>query len=252
MNENTRNTFTSYEQLGQHFNTQAAMEIIFKAYVGQPAVDEGILSEEVYKYHLCLGGLPCDIRECEDPKRKQAIQQRFGTISERISRRVRSYVYIALQNLKRNGAATKDQGIWRIHTQDIDATIRADEQIYPKVLGRGKQEVYLYYYPLYRKDAERQRPPVWKQHRAEALWECKIGETHDQNTKTRIRQYGKVFPEKKVTALILRTDDSKQLEKIIKDILKLRGKHIDKDKADGTEWYRTSPAEVEDIYNELL
>lgn len=252
MTENTRNTFASYEHQGQPFNTQGAMEIIFKAYVGQPAVDEDILSEEVYEHHLSLGGSPPDVLDPEDAKRKQAIQQRRGTHSERIYRSVRSYVYLALRNLKRNGAATREKELWRIHTLDIDAHIRADEQTYPKKLGSGKQQVYLYYYPLYRKEAECNRPPVWKTYRKEAFWPCKIGETHDQDTETRVRQQGRVFPEKKVTALILKTDDSRQLEKIIQYILKVRGRHIDKDKADGTEWYLTSPAEVEDIYDWIL
>ena len=238
MTENTPNTFASYQHHGKPFNTQAAMEIIFKAYVSQPAVDEGILSEEVYKHHQHLGGLPPDIRAYEDPKREQAIQRR--------------HVRSALRHLESNAAATREKRLWRIHTHDIDATIRADEQTYPKELGCGKQEVYLYYYPLYRKDAERNRPPVWKQYRAPAVWPCKIGETHDQDTRKRVKQQGKVFPEKKVIALILRTDDSGQLEKIIQDILKFRGRHIDKDEADGTEWYRTSPVEVKDIHDFLL
>ena len=94
------------------------------------------------------------------------------------------------------------------------------------------------------------RPPVWKEYREDALWRCKIGETHDQDTETRTKQQGRVFPEKKVIALIMKTDDSKRLETMIHEILKMWDRHA-KD-ADGKEWFLTSPAEVEGIYNFLL
>lgn len=35
-----------------------------------------------------------------------------------------------------------------------------DERTYPKHLGTGKQQVYLYYYRTYRENAERKRDPV--------------------------------------------------------------------------------------------
>ena len=159
----------------------------------------------------------------------------------------------ALRQLERNGGATREQRLCRIHNLDIKdilKDIRSDEQTYPKFLGKGKQEVYLYYYPTYRENAELKRPPVWKEYRKDALWRCKIGETHDQDTETRTKQQGRVFPEKKVTALVMRTDDSKRLETMIQEILKMWNRHA-KD-ADGKEWFLTSPAEVKRIYNFLL
>ena len=242
MNPNTRNPFAPYEHEGKPFTKQVAIELIFKAYVGQTPVDERRLPEDIYQIHERHGGLHPDVTPTP----------RFPNISKLISRRVRWHVRSALDELKRNGGATYEgRFLWRIHEEDIDAAIRADEQTYPKVIATGKQEVYLYYYPAYRKLAARERPPVWKERREDALWRCKIGETHAQGTKTRTGQQGRVLPEKKVIALILKTDDSKQLEKMIKDILKFWGRKVPDADVEGTEWYRTSPAEVETIHDFL-
>ena len=223
-----------YEHEGKHFTKQIAMELIFKTYVGKPPVDGQTIREAVYETHESGGGLP--------PKR--------GGVSL-----VRMWVNSALNSLERNGGATREQELWRIHdrdTKDILVEIHSDEQIYPKHLGTGSEEVYLYYYPTYRKYAELQRPPVWKQYRKDALWRCKIGETHDQDTETRTGQQGRVFPEKKITALIMKIDDSKKLETMIHEILKMWNRQVDAKDADGKEWFRTSPKEVEKIYNFLL
>ena len=128
--------------------------------------------------------------------------------------------------------------------------IHRDEQTYPKMFGKGSQEVYLYYYRAYRENAVLKKiNPVWKVGYGKILWRCKIGETHDQDTKTRVKQQIGVSPEKPVIALIIKTNNSKRLEKMIKDILKFWNRQV-KD-AQGTEWFMTSPAEVESIYGFL-
>ena len=231
--------FEKYKHAGKPFTTQIAMELIFKTYEGKPPIDESTITEEVYQIHESYGGLPPDVSE-------PSPNSRYNNISDVISSRVRSIVRSALSDLKSNGGATREKGFWRIHEPDI----HSDEKTYPKKLGKGKQEVYLYYYPAYRENAERERPPVWKKYREDALWHCKIGETHDQDIETRTGQQGRVFPEKKVIALIMKTDDSKRLEKMIQEILKMWNRHVKN--ADGKEWFLTSPAEVEGIYNFLL
>ena len=222
--------FEKYEHEGKPFTEQIAMELIFKTYEGKPPIAKSTIIEEVYQIHEKCGGLP---------PRGESHEIVHYTVER------------ALRQLESNGGATKEQLLlWRIHDQDILKDIRSDEQTYPKFLGTGKQEVYLYYYPTYRENAELKRPPVWKESRKDALWRCKIGETHDQDTETRTKQQGRVFPEKKVTALVMRTDDSKRLETIIHEILKMWGRWIEN--AEGDEWFKTSPAEVERIYNFLL
>lgn len=214
-----------YEHQGKQFTRAVAMELIFKAYVWKPPVDNQTICEEVYQIHKSGGGLP------------------FKSENEDI--RVRQVVKRALTELKCNGGATKEQELWHIHERD-DENIRSDEQKYPKTLGTGSEEVYLYYYRAYRERAEVRRPPVWKTFQKRRFWECKIGETHDQDTKKRTGQQGREAPEKKVIALIMKTDTSHWLENMIQEILKNWGRHVPH--AIGTEWYRTNPSEVEDIY----
>ena len=183
-----------YEHEGKRFTKVVAMELIFKTYLWKPPVDEHTICEEVYQIHESWGGLP---PRGETPQ-------------------VVPYVVVrALNQLERNGGATREQELWRIHDldiQDIRTNILSGEQTYPRHLGTGKQQVYLYYYRTYRESAELKRDPVWKQYRKDILWRCKIGETHDQDTKTRTGQQGRGSPEKKVIALIMKTDNSKRLE----------------------------------------
>ena len=186
------------------------------------------IGEEVYQIHESGGGLP---------PRGESHEIVHYTVER------------ALRQLESNGGATREKQLWRIHDldiKDIRKDIRSDEQTYPKYLGTGSQEVYLFYFPTYREKAERERPPVWKQIREDALWDCKIGETHDQDTKTRVKQQIGVSPEKPIIALIMKTDDSKRLEKMIHEILKMWDRWIKE------EWFKTSPAEVERIHNFLL
>ena len=215
-----------YEHERMPSTKEVAMELIFKTYVGKPPINEDTIIEEVYQIHESCGGLPPDVREPE---------LNLGyNISDVISARVRSMIKSALPSLHSNGGATSEKQLWRIHKVDI----HSDEKTYPKNLGTGSQEVYLYYYPAYRDLSELKRPPVWKQYRKDALWRCKIGETHDQDTETRNRTTGTCVSRKKVIALIMKTDDSKQLETMIHDILKMWDRWVEN--AEGEEWFLTS------------
>lgn len=61
------------------------------------------------------------------------------------------------------------------------------------------------------------------------------------------KQIGDQLPERAKIALILRTNDCYELETKIHEELKRRRLQL-KD-AVGTEWFLTSPSEVEEIYN---
>ena len=111
-----------------------------------------------------------------------------------------------------------------------------------KTIGSGRSSVYLYYYQQYRDAAEAGGDKVWK---------CKIGSTRHSQPQTRIReQVGTALPEKPKIGLHIKTDAHEKIERIIHDILKVRGKHIAE--APGTEWFLTSPSEVEEIYKFIL
>jgi len=108
-----------------------------------------------------------------------------------------------------------------------------------KTIGIGRNSVYCYYDQQKRESSES---------KGEKIWACKIGMTV-QELHTRIyQQAGTAFPAERLKiGLHIKTDWPKEVEGIIHNILKVRGRHIAD--APGTEWFLTSPSEVEDIYN---
>ena len=110
-----------------------------------------------------------------------------------------------------------------------------------RTIGSGNSSVYLYYYPQYKESAES---------KGEKVWQCKIGRTIDGEADRRIKGQATGLPEVPKIGLHIKTDEEKKIERIIHDILKVRGKHIEN--APGTEWFVTSPSEVEEIYNNLI
>ena len=108
-----------------------------------------------------------------------------------------------------------------------------------RLFGKGTEWVYLYYYDTYKRHAQREGRNVWN---------CKIGYAEKNPEKT-IHGQKTPMPEKPTIALLLRTDDCKNLEKLIHAALKLLGKHfID---APGKEWFLTNPDEVATLYDNL-
>ena len=107
-----------------------------------------------------------------------------------------------------------------------------------KTIGTGRNSVYLYYDQQKRERAES---------KGEKVWDCKIGRT-EQELHTRIYQQAgtAITAERFKLGLHIKTDKEKKIERIIHDILKVRGKHIAD--APGREWFVTSPSEVEEIY----
>ena len=106
-----------------------------------------------------------------------------------------------------------------------------------RTIGSGNSSVYLYYYPQYQESAEA---------KGEKVWECKIGRTMHGEADGRIRGQATGLPENPKIGLHIKTDKEAEIERIIHDILKVRGKH--KDDTPGREWFLTSPSEVEEIY----
>lgn len=104
--------------------------------------------------------------------------------------------------------------------------------------GRGNQSVYLYYFPTYKQYAKL---------KGETHWPCNVGKTEGEVIVRVSEQIGDQLPEKAEIVLILRTDNCRALETEIHKELKRRLKQL-KD-AIGTEWFLTSPSEVEEIYS---
>ncbi len=138
-------------------------------------------------------------------------------------------------------------GIWRFHS-DIKTKKTAPTEIKKKSgpqkveytcdkeVGAGSGQVYVYYLNTYKEFAEL---------KGETEWRCKIGMTNDCAGNRVGAQSVTALPEKPHIALVIRNDHPEMVEKIIHNILYLKGKAVDD--CIGSEWYMTNPKEVEQI-----
>ena len=172
---------------------------------------------------------------------------------EELSANEKMIVTDALISLRKKGLADNpERGYWcfqdqkHSNTDSIGATssiltrknMSANSDLdTERTIGSGRSSVYLYYYPRYRESAES---------KGEKVWDCKIGRTIHDEADGRIKEQTTGLPEKPKIGLHIKTDKQEKIERIIQDILKARGKHIDT--APGREWFLTSPSEVEEIY----
>ncbi len=156
----------------------------------------------------------------------------------------------ALSKMKREGQADNPrQGHWTILlTTKEDDSVDSDhdnlnsENLEPeKIIGSGKQSVYLYYYPAYQRLAELQD---------KAVWACKVGRSRSGAISRIGSQTRTALPEFPKVGLLIKTDESNLMEKTIQNILRLQGRH--KQDAPGKEWFITSPSEVERVYESIL
>lgn len=110
-----------------------------------------------------------------------------------------------------------------------------------KTIGYGDQSVYVYYYDAYRKLADLEGKNVW---------ECKIGRTDTDPIQRIMSQAGTCYPESPHIALLIYCDNSSILETTFHNIFKMRKKWLKN--APGTEWFLTSPEEIENIYSSII
>ena len=206
-----------YEYVEKPLTPGIAKKLIQELFAGRTDQKQKIISD-VEKTHQERGGLPS--------------RAQFN-----------NPVTLALYNMRRDGEARNpdksDNWLIPSSTQDENVDPEPDNlDLDPeKIIGSGKQSVYLYYYPAYRDLAELQD---------EKVWACKIGKTR-YDAVSRIRsQTRTALPEYPKVGLIIKTDKLRLMENTIQNILKLQGKH--KQDAPGTEWFITSPSEVEQIY----
>jgi hypothetical protein len=153
----------------------------------------------------------------------------------------------ACQSLSQNGLSNIGYGTWRLNyevqeVEIIEETVKDTvEYAVDKTIGSGDNSVYVYYYDTYRKYAEQS---------GNQIWECKIGRTDKDPLQRVFGQAGTCYPELPHVALILKCSNSFQLELALHNILKLRNRWIED--APGTEWFLTSPTEVESIYHMIV
>ena len=153
-------------------------------------------------------------------------------------------VTLALWHLKREGWANNPSGNnWLILSDTQHDSVDSDhDNLEPeKIIGSGKESVYLYYYPAYKRLAEFQ---------SEAVWACKIGKSRNDPIGRISSQTRTALPECPKVGLIIKTNELNLMEKTIQNILRLRGKQ--KQDAPGNEWFITSPSEVETVYESIF
>ena len=140
----------------------------------------------------------------------------------------------ALSTLKKQRLADNPtRGVWSIFpSPDVAPKVPFNLEAV-RTLGKGKNAVYLCYYPAYRYLAK---------YEGKEFWACKMGSTAPQVCLE--------IPEPPEIGLIFKTDDPENLAQVLHNILKLRGKQIAD--APGKEWFLTSPSETEDIYKNVI
>ncbi|MCP4822859.1 MAG: GIY-YIG nuclease family protein [Shimia sp.] len=108
-----------------------------------------------------------------------------------------------------------------------------------KWVGQGKEIVYVYGYPAYRKLAERE---------GKKSWPLKIGMSKTGLNRV-WEQVGTAIPESPEILLAIKTDNAKRLERAIHENLKFADCQLAD--ARGTEWFETNVRAIEATYCHL-
>ena len=163
---------------------------------------------------------------------ESAFGKRMGILPEVVSTLLEN-----VRNAHADIAAGKTKAPKAVENPQINMNLNAE-----KTLGTGQNSVYLYYDQQERDSAES---------KGENVWACKIGMTVNELHTRIYQQVSTALPAERLRiGLRIKTDKHEKIERVIHDILKVRGKHIEE--ALGTEWFLTSPSEVEGIYNFIV
>ena len=188
-----------YKYVGERLKNSIAQQLILELFAGQSSVNKKDIDQAVETEHINRGGVK--------------------------HTKVTPPVTDALSKLKERGLANNpNRSLWDIF-QDPG---KRDS-------GRSKRNskrgcVYIYYYPSYKELAEL---------KGEDRGPCKIGRTHTENPQDRIQGQVTAMPEKPTTAVVMWTENPRELEENIQGILKEKDMHIQD--APGNEWFLISP-----------
>lgn len=98
------------------------------------------------------------------------------------------------------------------------------------VVGSGSGAVYVYYLDTYRKFAELT---------GTTSWPCKVGKSTAGRAVDRVKEQIEQSPEKPCLALLICTEEPEKLERHLHSVLDAKGLRLTK--AQGGEWFQTSP-----------
>ena len=118
-----------------------------------------------------------------------------------------------------------------------------------RIYGTGRHWIYVYYNDRDFVQAKKMFEGIAG---ANIEYPCNVGKTNMDHPEERVYKERKADACPPTVALLLRVDDEINLEKVIHRMLMHRGKHI-KERADGeTEWFRTTPEKVFEIYKHIM
>ena len=208
----------AYEHKGKPLDIPIARSIIEKHFGGK-TIKINDLKKQVDRFHQSRGGLETSARSHHP-------------------------VVNVLRGLKVTGRADNppelEHGTWQIRLETVSNSPDENESDTPKTIGSGDGYVYLYYLPNDKRLAELED---------ESIFACKIGMTEDHPNRRIWSQIAGGLPDEPIIGLVIKTDFPSDLERYIHDVLKAVGRY--KEDAPGTEWFFTTPDEVEEIFNAL-
>lgn len=145
-----------------------------------------------------------------------------------------------LQMLQRDGMARQAgvPGYWVVTDQPAPGAAAQAVEDEPELVefGEGPEVVYVYYFPAYKDQAA---------YRGHKHWPLKIGMTTSE-VQPRIRdQVGTAMPEAPVIAMLYRTVDAADVERVVHSALRARKRKVAK--SPGNEWYLSSVSEIQEI-----
>lgn len=204
--------FKGIDLTGKSFGKILIQEMKGKKFTRQDAINI------VKKYHLDNGGI------CE---RKSYVA----------TFKASTRIYNEIVNIS--------YGYWQIVDGDkpVQVVIKTPKEntisyMQDKVIGEGKDIVYVYYYDGYKELYSLKKSDIYP---------CKVGMSSKREPLQRIiEQATSTLPEKPHIGLIIKCDDSKTLESALHNVLRLRGRQIND--SVGTEWFLTTPNEIEEIF----
>jgi len=194
------------------------------------------LVEEVEKIHKSRGGVPGQQSPLQNVKK--ALRDLL------IDGKVRKGVYgftewIDGDEVQQDGSVTVLDTFDSVDELEAEAEEEVGEIVVAKVIGEGREEIYLYFNPNDRELAEL---------KGRDFWECKIGKTGIGDSRFRIIDQGAktALSHQPVIGLVIKTNDSAALERALHSSLRLLDAQVPN--SPGTEWFLTSPERVEKWY----
>lgn len=229
-----------YKYKGIPLTPNISEELLLSYYSGK-LTKRGQIVTDIIDIHLKKGG-----KEPEATDKDRMIKRALENLKDKglAENKSRGYWIVIskqepLNSISETPTITHDESInilpinddFKSHVVIDEAeTTNTDSRI---TLGKGNESVYVYYLPIYKEQAEKEK---------KTSWACKIGRTDRDPFQRIISQSSTSLPESPVIALIIKTHNSRALETIIHNILSYRNKKIVS--ALGREWFDTNPDEI--------